>query len=144
MYIIDRVVHSMLPAGSKKEARDVERMMMEGKGPVAAYDVESQLGCAAPTSSMSEPSSAEKAALFKMDMLSAIAIALHNFPEGMAIFVAAMDSIKMSARLAIGIILHNIPEGFCVSIPVSYATGCWSVRLRQSYRALRLLRPSDL
>jgi zinc transporter, ZIP family len=48
---------------------------------------------------------------------------LHNFPEGLATFVAALDNPKVGAVLAVAIGIHNIPEGLCVALPVYYATG---------------------
>jgi len=61
--------------------------------------------------------------LIKMGMQTAVAIALHNFPEGLATYVAVLDDPKVGAVLAIAIGIHNIPEGFCVSLPIYYATG---------------------
>jgi len=66
---------------------------------------------------------AEKARLENMGLQTAIAIALHNFPEGLATFVAVLDEPKVGVILAIAIGIHNIPEGLCVSLPVYYATG---------------------
>ena len=54
---------------------------------------------------------------------TALAIALHNFPEGLATFVAALDDPRIGAVLALAIAIHNIPEGLCVSLPIYYATG---------------------
>jgi zinc transporter ZupT len=54
---------------------------------------------------------------------TAVAIALHNFPEGLATFVAALDDPRIGAVLALAIAIHNIPEGLCVSLPIYYATG---------------------
>ena len=51
------------------------------------------------------------------------AIALHNFPEGLATFLAALESPKVGVAIAIAIALHNIPEGISVSVPLFYATG---------------------
>merc|ERR1712151_842479 len=65
----------------------------------------------------------EKRKLNKMGLSTALAIALHNFPEGLATFIAALDDPKVGAVLAIAIGIHNIPEGLCVSPPISYATG---------------------
>ena len=61
--------------------------------------------------------------LFLPVCIPALAIGLHNFPEGMATFVAALSSPSLGAALAIAIALHNIPEGFCVAMPIYYATG---------------------
>jgi len=65
----------------------------------------------------------EKKKLIKMGMNTAIAIALHNFPEGLATFVATVNDPRVGAVLAIAIGIHNIPEGLCVALPIYYATG---------------------
>lgn len=61
--------------------------------------------------------------LVRMGMNTAIAIALHNFPEGLATFVATLADPNVGAVLAIAIGIHNIPEGLCVALPIYYATG---------------------
>mmetsp|Transcript_17476 Transcript_17476/g.49902 ORF Transcript_17476/g.49902 Transcript_17476/m.49902 type:complete len:387 (+) Transcript_17476:184-1344(+) len=65
----------------------------------------------------------ENKRLVKMGMNTAIAIGLHNFPEGLATFVAAVDDPKVGSVLAVAIAIHNIPEGLCVALPIFYATG---------------------
>jgi len=67
--------------------------------------------------------SMEKKRLIQMGASTALAIAIHNFPEGLATFVAALDDPKVGAVLAIALGIHNIPEGLCVALPVYYATG---------------------
>jgi len=61
--------------------------------------------------------------LKKMGMLVAISMAIHNFPEGIAVFLGALKDTDFGASIAIAIAVHNIPEGFCISLPVYYATG---------------------
>jgi ZIP family zinc transporter len=61
--------------------------------------------------------------MMSMSIDTAVAIALHNFPEGLATFVAALDNPKVGAVLAVAIAIHNIPEGLCVALPIYYATG---------------------
>jgi ZIP family zinc transporter len=61
--------------------------------------------------------------LFKMGILTAIVIAIHNFPEGMATFFSAIKDAKLGVIVALAIAIHNIPEGIAVSIPIFYATG---------------------
>ena len=63
------------------------------------------------------------AQLMRMGLLSAIAIAAHNFPEGIATFVATLDHAQLGVSIAAAIALHNIPEGIAVAVPVFYATG---------------------
>lgn len=65
----------------------------------------------------------EKKKLVKMGMNTALAIGLHNFPEGLATFVAALNDPTVGAILAFAIAIHNIPEGLCVALPIYYATG---------------------
>jgi len=65
----------------------------------------------------------EQERLHKMGLNTAIAIGLHNFPEGLATFVAALQDPKVGAVLAIAIAIHNIPEGLCVALPIYYASG---------------------
>jgi ZIP family zinc transporter len=65
----------------------------------------------------------ENRKLLRMGKLSALAIAVHNFPEGLATFVSAMSDISIAIPITIAIALHNIPEGISVSVPIYYATG---------------------
>lgn len=61
--------------------------------------------------------------LMRMGVFSAIAIGIHNFPEGMATFMAGLADPYVALPIAIAIAIHNIPEGIAVSVPVYYATG---------------------
>lgn len=65
----------------------------------------------------------EKNALMRMGMLSALAIGIHNFPEGLATFTAALRDPTLGVSIAVAIAIHNIPEGIAVSVPIYYATG---------------------
>jgi len=66
---------------------------------------------------------AEKARLKRMGLMTAIAIGVHNFPEGLATFLATMEDTSVGASLGVAIAVHNIPEGLCVAMPIYYATG---------------------
>ncbi|WP_300723466.1 zinc transporter ZupT [uncultured Alistipes sp.] len=61
--------------------------------------------------------------LMRMGLLTALAIAIHNFPEGIATFTSAVDNPTLGIAIAAAIAIHNIPEGIAVSVPVYYATG---------------------
>jgi len=61
--------------------------------------------------------------LMRMGMFSAIAIAIHNFPEGLATFISALENPTLGLSIAVAIAIHNIPEGIAVSVPIYYATG---------------------
>ncbi len=65
----------------------------------------------------------ENGKLMRIGFMSALAIAIHNFPEGIATFTAAVKSPRLGIAIAIAIAIHNIPEGIAVSIPVYFATG---------------------
>ncbi len=56
-------------------------------------------------------------------LLMAVAICIHNFPEGMATFLTASHNITLGVSVALAIAIHNIPEGIAVAIPVYHATG---------------------
>ena len=62
-------------------------------------------------------------ALHKMGLLTALAIFIHNFPEGLATFVATLSDTSIGIGIAIAIAVHNIPEGICVALPIYYSTG---------------------
>jgi len=68
-------------------------------------------------------SDSAKKGLMKTGIVTALAIAIHNFPEGLATFGAALQNTSLGIVLAIAIAIHNIPEGISVSIPIYYATG---------------------
>lgn len=61
--------------------------------------------------------------LMRMGMFTALAIAIHNFPEGLATFTAALTDPNLGIAIAVAIAIHNIPEGIAVSVPIYYATG---------------------
>jgi len=58
-----------------------------------------------------------------MGLFTAAAIAIHNVPEGLATFLAALEDPALGVAIAVAIALHNIPEGISVSVPIFYATG---------------------
>ena len=60
--------------------------------------------------------------LKRMGIMTALAIGVHNFPEGLATFVATLDDPAVGIALAVAIGVHNIPEGISVAIPVYYST----------------------
>ena len=61
--------------------------------------------------------------LRRTGILTAFAIALHNFPEGFATFASGLESIKLGVVVALAVAIHNIPEGIAVSLPIYHATG---------------------
>jgi ZIP family zinc transporter len=61
--------------------------------------------------------------LLRMGLFTALAIGIHNFPEGLATFLAALQDPSLGVAIAVAVALHNIPEGISVSVPIFYATG---------------------
>lgn len=61
--------------------------------------------------------------LKRMGLFSALAIGIHNFPEGLATFIGAMEDPTLGISIAVAIAIHNIPEGIAVSTPIYFATG---------------------
>jgi len=61
--------------------------------------------------------------LYRMGLFTALALAIHNFPEGLATFTSALKDPALGLPIAIAIAIHNIPEGIAVSVPIYYATG---------------------
>jgi zinc transporter, ZIP family len=70
-----------------------------------------------PTKAVGDP------ALLKMGTFTALAIGIHNFPEGIATFTSALQDPGLGIAIAVAIAIHNIPEGIAVAVPVYFATG---------------------
>lgn len=94
--LIDKFVPS---SENPHELRNVEEMSPEGK------------------------EEARRRQLKRMGLFSALAIAIHNFPEGLATFTSALTDPALGLSIAVAIAIHNIPEGIAVSVPLYYATG---------------------
>ena len=60
--------------------------------------------------------------LLRLGFFSALVIAIHNFPEGMATFMSAMTDTTLGVSIAFAIAIHNIPEGIAIAVPIYYAT----------------------
>ncbi|NLW56069.1 MAG: zinc transporter ZupT [Firmicutes bacterium] len=90
----------------------IDKLVPDVENPHAMRDVEEM-----------EAVGSEKKALMRMGLFSALAIAIHNFPEGLATFTAALQDPTLGISITVAIAIHNIPEGIAVSIPVYYATG---------------------
>jgi len=71
--------------------------------------------------------------LLRMGVFTALAIGIHNFPEGLATFTAALTDPQIGIAIAVAVAIHNIPEGIAVSVPVYYATGSKRKAFRLSF-----------
>ncbi|MDR0544726.1 MAG: zinc transporter ZupT [Odoribacteraceae bacterium] len=90
----------------------IDKLIPSGKNPHEVKSVES----------MNAPAARDEK-LTRLGLFSALAIAIHNFPEGLATFVSGLSDPAIAYPIAIAIALHNIPEGIAVSVPVYFATG---------------------
>ncbi len=60
--------------------------------------------------------------LYKLGILSMLALMLHNFPEGIATFIGSIHNVELGLKLSLAIMFHNIPEGISIAVPIYYAT----------------------
>lgn len=61
--------------------------------------------------------------IFRVGMVTALVLFIHNFPEGMVTFLSGLEDLNIAIPIAVAIAIHNIPEGISVSVPIYYATG---------------------
>ena len=76
---------------------------------------------------------AKSKTLLRTGVVTALAIAMHNFPEGLATFLLVLDDPAVGIALALAVAMHNIPEGIAVSVPVYYATKSRAKAFRYSF-----------
>ncbi len=74
-----------------------------------------------------------ESSLYKIGILSMISLMLHNFPEGIAVFMSSYVNIKIGLKLFIAIVLHNIPEGISISVPLYYSGKSKSYALKKTF-----------
>ncbi|MFO7697355.1 MAG: zinc transporter ZupT [Anaerolineae bacterium] len=82
-----------------------------------------ELACVGELCPIPDEEARPMAHLERTGVFTALAVGVHNFPEGMVTFLAALADPKLGISIAIAIALHNIPEGISVSVPIYYATG---------------------
>ncbi|MBR2082794.1 MAG: zinc transporter ZupT [Elusimicrobiaceae bacterium] len=70
-----------------------------------------------------EESLQQSAKLRQTGLFTAVALTLHNFPEGLATFFSALDSVTLGFSIALAVAIHNIPEGIAVALPIYHSTG---------------------
>ncbi len=71
----------------------------------------------------SPESTTESGRLYKTGIFTALAVTIHNFPEGIAAFISGVKDPMLGFSIALAIAIHNIPEGISIAMPVYYATG---------------------
>lgn len=118
------LIDNLIPAASNPHETHGENETAPLHDPSAAFP---DFGAA--SSGTNEPASgvhdhsAHKGRLLRMGLFTALAIGIHNFPEGLATFLAALHDPHLGIAIAVAIAIHNIPEGISVSVPIFYATG---------------------
>jgi ZIP family zinc transporter len=100
----------------------IDRLIPSYENPHEARPLGELQGCVEGQTAQ-EQAARDGAKLMRMGVLAALAIAIHNFPEGLATFTAAMTDPAIGVSIAVAIAIHNIPEGIAVSVPIFYATG---------------------
>jgi len=92
----------------------IDKMIPSFENPHEMYSIEEADSCFIPP--------ADSHHLMKTSLLTALAITIHNFPEGLATFMSAISEPKLGVIIAIAVAIHNIPEGIAVAVPVYCAT----------------------
>ncbi|MFO8071067.1 MAG: zinc transporter ZupT [Polyangia bacterium] len=117
----------------------IDRLVPEPSNPhevVALEDVHrasaGRSGFSSPDDSHRDDSHRSKS-LSRLGLLSAVAIGVHNFPEGMATFASAIQDVSLGTSIAVAVAIHNIPEGVAVAVPVFFATGSRGKALLYSF-----------
>ena len=90
----------------------IDRMIPSYENPHEAHPIEQM-----------QQTVTHKDRLMRMGVVTALAIGIHNFPEGLATFLGVLSDPAIGVAITIAIAIHNIPEGISVSVPVYFATG---------------------
>lgn len=101
----------------------IDKLIPDANNPHEAHTVEEMDG----------QSEHHKDKLLRMGVFTSLAIGIHNFPEGLATFTAALADPDLGIPIAAAIAIHNIPEGIAVAVPVFYATGSRLKAFRLSF-----------
>jgi len=123
--VVIGVVDNLIPAAENPHEVRSEKKTAALHNPHATAPGSGQESQAqAPTAPIDQlGANAHDTKLLRMGLFTALAIGIHNFPEGLATFLAALQDPTLGVAIAVAVALHNIPEGISVSVPIFYATG---------------------
>lgn len=117
------LIDNLIPAAENPHETHSETETMPLHNPAAPFpDFNSLAGPSSQAEGFHDHGSHHQK-LMRMGLFTALAIGIHNFPEGLATFLAALQDPGLGVAIAVAIALHNIPEGISVSVPIFYATG---------------------
>jgi ZIP family zinc transporter len=113
----------------------IDKLVPEPENPHEAVSFEDMKRAAEESSGIVETPAEDRPnpALARLGLLSALAIGIHNFPEGMATFAAALTDLSLGLSVAVAVAIHNIPEGIAVAVPIYFATHNRSKAFWQSF-----------
>ena len=115
----------------------IDRLVPSGENPHDIYKVEDiqkiESGDIISDENNSKSNDHTNAKLLRTGKFTALAIAIHNFPEGLATFISALQEPSIAIPIAVAIAIHNIPEGISVSVPVYHATGSKKKAFKYSF-----------
>lgn len=122
--ILIGVIDNLVPSGENPHETRSEKKMIPllstycGEGPA-----ENSTQNTDDSGALAADEDPRRKKLLRMGLFTALAITIHNFPEGLATFLAALQDSSLGIAIAIAIALHNIPEGISVSVPIYFSTG---------------------
>lgn len=117
------VIDNLIPAAENPHEIPSERETLPLRDPSAAGPDAGAISALAVGAAGSRDNPSQDHKLMRMGLMTALAIGIHNFPEGLATFLAALHDPSLGVAIAVAIALHNIPEGISVSVPIYQATG---------------------
>lgn len=71
--------------------------------------------------------------LYRLGILSMLALMLHNLPEGIVTFLSSYQNMELGLKISVAIMLHNIPEGISIAVPIYYATGSKKEAIKKTF-----------
>ena len=119
------LIDNLVPAAENPHeihAESETRPLHDHKAPLPDFEHQSQTAPKDKENSVHDHAH-RRHKLMRMGLFTALAIGIHNFPEGLATFLAALKDPGVGVAIAVAIALHNVPEGISVSVPIFYATG---------------------